>query len=109
MIEHDGCSNCRHFTTEKMLDENDPCYDCELSHSQNKLEDKFEPLTNADMIRKMSDEELAHYLNGVNDNAVVMTTCHGKCEHCDYSTTMCETFTLAWLQSEYKESDFSVE
>lgn len=105
MIEHDGCDNCRHFTTEKMLDENDPCYDCELSHKQNKLVDKFEPCTNADRIRKMSDEELAAFINNVSENATKITTCESACGNCDYSNETCETFIVEWLQSEYKESD----
>ena len=75
MIEHDGCEMCKHFNDNEYrilfidyafanneVDCNSPCYDCVSAHKRRMLEDKFEPMTNGDRIRNMSDEELAEFV-----------------------------------------------
>ena len=50
-----GCSRCK-FQNKSKLEL--PCLEC----TQNRAMDYFKPMTNADRIRMMSDEELARYL-----------------------------------------------
>lgn len=62
MIEHDGCEMCKYFNCNE-VDSNSPCYDCVSAHKRRMLEDKFEPMTNGDKIRKMNDEKLAEFIS----------------------------------------------
>ena len=54
-----GCKNCKHGTSPEYCE----VFDCNYGHS------RFEPMTNANMIRKMSDEELAKF-NGYSQKVV---------------------------------------
>ena len=58
------------------------------------------PMTNADRIRAMTDEELANFLSG-------MSACGVDCPACDYcqvaATVSCLMSTLEWLQQPVKE------
>ena len=58
-----------------------------------------EPMTNADRIRHMSDEELAEYLNNKLD------TCCGN-KPCDWPdpNTNCDTCWLDWLKQEVQDA-----
>lgn len=89
MSKFQGCHKCRH-TSKSSTDE--PCLYC----THNRSQDHFEPMTNADRIRNMSDEELAKFLEKVED-----------CGYNDVSITDFENGhymdMLEWLQTEIKE------
>jgi len=53
-MRDNGCSGCKY---EHLKGSEKPCCDCANMHM-----DKYEPITNADRIRNMSDEELAQFL-----------------------------------------------
>ena len=57
-MEHDGCVGCKY---EKESPDSKYCLGCK----QNAI-DKYTPMTNADKIRNMSDEELAEFLSSIN-------------------------------------------
>lgn len=99
MAEFESCDKCKHNM--KMPNE-EPC--CGCIHN---AVDKFEPKTNADRIREMSDEELAELL--IRQHA---------CDKCDYfgggarckapggfvcTNGYAEALMLQWLKSEAKE------
>jgi hypothetical protein len=91
MAEYRGCDKCKH--TGKALNEY-PCNVC----IHNAI-DKFAPLTNADRIRNMTDEELAEFINMVaNDSIDTMVG------YKDYTEIWEDKDpTLQWLKSEVKE------
>lgn len=53
-MEHDGCRNCKY---EHLTEHEEPCNRCKQNAT-----DLYEPMTNADRIRQMQDEELADFL-----------------------------------------------
>lgn len=61
-----SCSRCK-FQRRSNLEL--PCLEC----TGNRAIDYFKPMTNADRIRNMSDEELAEFLEGFT-----------ICDHCEY-------------------------
>lgn len=85
MTEHDGCKGCAYvFRGEHEA----PCVKCAQNASDN-----YKRMTNADLIRSMSDEELAEFLThaetlGYNDSSL-----SGNLE------------MIEWLQSEVEVSD----
>lgn len=89
MAEFESCDKCKHNM--KMPNE-EPC--CGCIHN---AVDKFEPKTNADYIREMSDEKLAEFLEcveaaGYNDSSITPRMENG------FPMDM-----LQWLKSEAKE------
>ena len=91
MAEYTGCDDCRH--SDKGLREF-PCTVC----IHNAI-DKFEPKTNADVIRAMSDAELAEFLCGVFDE----DECNGK-YICGITIPDYDEDRIAeWLKSEVEE------
>lgn len=56
-MENKGCKTCKH---EHRDTKDYPCSKCSHSYI-----DKYEPKTNADMIRNMSDEELAEWIHNM--------------------------------------------
>ena len=62
------------------------------------LEDRYEPMTNADRIRNMTDEELAQLLS------TGTFICEGLKDICEYMPG-CEVCRLAWLRSPVEESE----
>ena len=80
MKEYTGCNNCKYDSKESS---EFPCVEC----SHNRVVDYFEPKTNADRIRNMSDEELAEWLHYHYENYVFIT----------------ESEVMEWLQAEVKE------
>lgn len=58
-MRDNGCSGCKY---EHLKGSEKPCCDCANMHM-----DKYEPITNADRIRNMSDEELADWLHNMCD------------------------------------------
>lgn len=93
MIEHDGCEMCKYFNCNE-LDINSPCYDCVSAHKRRMLEDKFEPMTNGDKIRKMNDEELAEFLTRITDDAQLDSKIH------------CNYMWKEWLKKEVYNNDW---
>ena len=97
MSEYTGCDKCRH--TEKLENEY-PCRAC----IHNKGVDHYAPMTNADAIRNMTDEELAEFI-----------ATYDVCSNCKYNNIMGCEFShycndkfntqncLEWLQAEVKE------
>ena len=72
--------NCKHNRSSR---DNEPCCRCDSKH------------TNADMIRNMSDEELANTLF----NSCLEIMHIGECHNVD-DVGMCKKCILEWLQSE---------
>ena len=83
MAEYTSCDDCRH--SDKGL-RDFPCTVC----IHNAI-DKFEPKTNADRIRAMSDEELAEWLTKITNDAQLD------------AKTKCDYQWGDWLKSEVKE------
>ena len=84
MANFEICDNCKYNM--KLLHE-EPC--CKCNHGVS-LKDFFEPKTNADRIRAMSDEELEEFF----DN----TTFCPQFEKCDKDG--CQECVSKWLKSE---------
>lgn len=90
MKEYTGCNKCKYDSKES---NEFPCVEC----SHNRVVDHFEPKTNADRIRNMSDEELARVIG--EDPHCEKTECEDNCYEC----------TLKWLQAEVKEGESDAE
>jgi hypothetical protein len=92
MKEYTGCNNCKYDSKES---NEFPCVEC----SHNRAVDYYEPKTNADRIRNMTDEELAeaimHFRNSCDCciPTIQGKACVGSCVHS----------ILKWLQAEVKE------
>ena len=82
---------CKYFNCNE-VDSNSPCYDCVSAHKRRMLEDKYEPMTNGDKIRKMNDEELAELMWGIVANSVDYANKWRFSENC-----------LEYLQAESEE------
>ena len=65
----------------------------------------YKPMSNADKIRNMNDEELADYIFGVSVGNAPCVLCSEECDFCELTDEECKAKTLAWLQSEVKEGD----
>ena len=89
-MRDNGCSGCKY---EHLKGSEKPCCDCANMHM-----DKYEPITNADRIRNMSDEELAEFMS---ENTSCYY-CKVQCEDRPNSPTesSCNFRWLDWLQSE---------
>lgn len=62
------------------------------------LKDRYEPMTNADRIRNMTDEELAKLLS------TGTFICEGRKDICE-NMPGCEECRLAWLKAPVEESE----
>ena len=82
------CDSCKHGS--KRATEY-PCYVCLGST-------KYEPITNADRIRNMTDEELADFLGGNCNERMPDRFCAYPVDH-----EMCRECYFEWLQAEVKE------
>ena len=99
-MEHDGCVGCKY---EKESPDSKYCLGCK----QNAI-DKYTPMTNADAIRNMSDEELAEFLLKVNSAyAEPCMLSGGDCKWEDYPTRDkgCKDCFLEYLRKEVEGSD----
>ena len=77
--------NCKHNSN---LRDNEPCCRCDSRQ------------TNADMIRNMSDEELAELITGISKHCLAGI---GECDCSAYNTCQnCNVEVKKWLQSEAK-------
>lgn len=63
-----------------------------------------EPMTNADRIRAMSDEELATFISEIADECERNTECNQHCYGCDIEYCVRES-CLKWLQHPAEEDD----
>lgn len=99
-MEHDGCVGCKY---ENESPDSKYCMGCK----QNAI-DKYTPMTNADKIRSMNDEELAEFLLKVNTaNEQPCMIDGGDCKWEDYPTRDkgCKDCFLEYLRKEVKGSD----
>lgn len=80
MVEHDGCKGCAYVSRGE---HEAPCVKCAQNASDN-----YKRMTNADLIRSMSDEELAEWLTKITDDAQLD------------AATKCDYQWKDWLQSE---------
>jgi hypothetical protein len=95
MSEYQGCDICKH---QKKSKREKPCLEC----TKNRAKNNFEPMTNADAIRNMTDEELAEFLCE-----------YEACPLCPHQTdSMCNSkncdevgITLEWLQEEVENEN----
>lgn len=78
----DRCIDCANFAV------GDPCHVCEFIQ-------KPKPLTNADRIRSMTDEELAEFLAKTGDRTGKWSSINTTCP-----TETCEDCWLSWLKEE---------
>lgn len=102
-MEHDGCVGCKY---ENESPDSKYCLGCK----QNAI-DKYTPMTNADRIRSMSDEELAKFIRAVE----CCSHYGGDCGFpfcpsmegnlCNGIKEKTHKYILDWLQSEVKGSD----
>lgn len=86
-MRDNGCSGCKY---EHLKGSEKPCCDC-----ANMYMDKYEPITNADRVRNMSDEELLDFICSIEtyEEGSVKTIGNGVSMH-----TVTEV--REWLQSE---------
>ena len=104
MSEYQGCDKCKHDNKEPNVF---PCVEC----SHNRAVDHYEPMTNADRIRNMTDEELTQFIKCARCDALYGSTCEQQpyCEGmlgktCN-AVERIDKGLLEWLQAEVKESD----
>lgn len=102
VTEHNGCVGCSY---EDRNCHEEPCFSCYGT----KLRDNYKRATNADRIRKMSDEELADFLENIFRDCSMNVLFSVSDEECN-SYTDCKSCRQAhktvveWLQSEAEES-----
>ena len=80
-----------------------PCYDDGKCHYKGECGHKA-PLTNADRIRAMSDEELATFISEIADECERNTECNQHCYGCDIEYCVRES-CLKWLQQPAEDDD----
>lgn len=96
MSEFESCMKCKH--TNKT--ENDyPCNQCKHCID---VKDHYKPMTNADRIRNMTDEELAEFLSKTVDDIVSCDGCDEPINEYGSCSGNCKNPYLKWLQAEAK-------
>lgn len=93
-MEHDGCKGCKY---EHCSPESKECQGCKRN-----AVDKYTRMTNADRIRSMSDEELAEFLDIVEQDGIQSQYSGVPCNCCTEKTE-CDSCWKSWLQSEVGE------
>ena len=96
MAEYQGCDVCKHQNRSKR---EKPCLEC----TKNRAINNFEPMTNADRIRNMTDEELAEFLVFTQSTIKECMIGVADCKH-ENTDKDCKDCFLEWLQAE-AESD----
>ncbi len=91
MKEFESCEKCKYRY------KSDCEYPCERCVHGCVVKEYYEPMTNADRIRSMSDEDLAINMMCPNENGLAEIDCD-KCDNCN-----CYECLLKWLQSEVEE------
>ena len=74
-----------------------PCYDDGKCHYKGECGHRA-PLTNADRIRSMSDEEMAEFISSI-------PMCVGEDEDLNCEIDVCKECFLKWLQQPAEEDD----
>ena len=92
-MEHEKCATC------KRSSKADGWVVCANCIHNNSRKDRYEPLTNADRIRNMTDEELAERLSRM----AHCLYCPVKCG-IFYTEEECKAKWLSWLRSQVEES-----
>ena len=85
-----SCSRCK-FQNKSKLEL--PCLEC----TQNRAIDYFKPMTNADRIRNMTDEELAEFFSSTCYIRVGIEVC--------YNASNCKKCFFEWLQAEVESCE----
>lgn len=57
-------------------------------------------MTNSEIIRQMSEWELAEFLYKVSEGEAKITTCNKECQNCEYSEGYCVSNIAEFLQEE---------
>ena len=102
-MEHDGCVGCKYENEEP---NSKYCLGC----TQNAI-DKYTPMTNADRIRNMNDEELAKFIRAVECCSRYSADCgfpfcpSMEGNLCNGIKENTYQYLLYWLQSEVKGSE----
>ena len=79
------------------------CTFCDAMIPENHPSIRFrKPITNADRIRAMSDEELAEWLQGLKYSPSCDSKCHNDFEKYGEQHTYCVDCWLEWLKEEVK-------
>ena len=94
MSFYNGCNRCKYDN--KQPNEY-PCIEC----MHNRGIDHYKPMTNADRIRNMTDEELALFLINAYNGIMV----HMKCTSCMDREKACNGCFEKWLKAEVKEGE----
>ena len=94
MAEHDGCKGCAYVSRGE---HEAPCVKCMQNASDN-----YKRMTNADRIRSMSDEELAEFLDIIEQDGIQSQYGGVPCDCCTEKTE-CSSCWVEWLQSEVEE------
>ena len=83
-----------------------PCFNDGKCHYKGECGHKA-PMTNADRIRAMRDEELATFISEIADECERNTECNQHCYGCDIEYCVREN-CLKWLQQPAEEADHVV-
>ena len=87
------------------------CYNCGATRYIGKCKkpcDTIIPVTNADRIRAMSDEELADLFSAIADDGrscTLICTNYDKCKRNNAIEVICRNHYLGWLKQPVKEGD----
>jgi hypothetical protein len=91
-MEHDGCVGCKYENEDA---NSKHCLGCKQNAT-----DKYTPMTNADKIRNMSDEELAELLANQVLNALHFYCGTETFEKIDFKKSIEVDMKLDWLRSD---------
>lgn len=88
----------------KAFDDSEGKFSCDCQHNSNSKDSESccrydNRQTNADMIRNMSDEEMAEFLDIVGEDGISSQCVNLQCDCC-YEKTECSKCWKEWLQSE---------
>ena len=93
-MAHEKCSTCKHSCK---ADGWVVCANCIHNNSR---KDRYEPLTNADRIRNMTDEEMAEKISRMAHCVFCPIRCGILC-----TDEECKAKWLSWLRSPVEESE----
>lgn len=100
-MEYQGCNKCKYEKTDR--------YSYPCSFCVHNAEEHFQPKTNADRIRNMTDEELAEWLHNIcqfeNSDHFPMISIYNLDTKCEEEIGDNYKDLIEWLQAEVKESD----
>lgn len=102
MREYEGCDKCKAVGKDRT---EFPCSRC----IHNAI-DHYKPMTNADRIRNMTDDELAIFINATRCDALYGSDCEqpyceGMCGNSCNTEKHIDKQLLKWLKAEAKEDE----